>query len=231
MSTQRFNALVVDDDAISRKTVGFHLEQEGFHCEYCNGAGDALKCLENGEFDLVVTDLCMPNLHGHSLAVDILSRPNRPLVIAHSGIEDPRMTRELTRLGVDDVIYKPTNYAGFAAKVFVWAVRRREASKYAVESNLNGAKNGLSGCVPARTAAVDMFFSATSDAAAISAIAEKVGMDPALFEAVMNVANHSVRNNSGKPITDVKVALSRVGMKKLADMALDQLRTVPVMAE
>lgn len=231
MSTLRFNALVVDDDAISRKTVGFNLEQEGFHCEYCTGAEDALKCLENGEFDLVVTDLCMPKMHGHSLAVEVLSRPNRPLVVVHSGIEDPRMTRELISRGVDDVIYKPTNYAGFAAKVSVWAAQRREASETAVDQCLTGVENVLPGCRPARTEAIDMFFSATSDAAAVADIAEKVVMDPVLSEAVMNFANNSVRNNTGKPITDVKVALSRVGLKKLADLALDQLRTNAVAVE
>ena len=231
MSTQKFNALVVDDDAISRKTVGFNLEQEGFHCEYCTGAEDALKCLEKDRFDLVVTDLCMPKMHGHSLAVEVLSRPDRPLVVAHSGIEDPRMTRELISRGVDDVIYKPTNYAGFAAKVSVWAARRREASETTVDQCLADTENGRPACRPTRTEAIDLFFSATSDAAVFAAMAEKVSMDPTLSEAVLEFANHPVRNNTGKRITDVKVALGRVGMKKLADLALDQLRTNLVVVE
>lgn len=231
MSTPKFKALVIDDDAISRKTVGFNLELEGFHCEYSDGAEDALTRLAAEEFDLIVTDLCMPHKHGHSLAVEILSMPSRPLVVAHSGIEDPRMTRELISLGVDDVIYKPTNYAGFAAKVFIWAVRRRAALKGTVNKCPTVHENGLSGARSASIAAVDMFFSATSDADAVASIAEKVKLDTVMSGAVLEFANHPDRNSTGKQITDVKLALTRVGMKKLADLALDQLRTKPVVVE
>lgn len=218
VTIEPLNALVVDDDVISRKTVGFNLEQEGFHCAYSEGALDALSQLEMYQFDLVVTDLCMPNMHGHTLAVEILSRPNRPLVIVHSGITDPRMTRELISRGVDDVIYKPTNYSGFAAKAFVWASRHRLASTAAVKDDAIHANQ------PTSTMAVDMFFSATSDSLDFSDIGRKVQMDPGLSAAILAVANSTGHNQSGNKITDVLVALRRIGMKKVADLALDQIR-------
>ena len=220
MSIEPLNALVVDDDVISRKTVGFNLEQEGFHCAYSDGALDALSQLEMYQFDLVVTDLCMPNMHGHTLAVEILSRPNRPLVIVHSGIADPRMTRELISRGVDDVIYKPTNYAGFAAKAFVWASRHRLASTAGVRDDAIDANQ------PTSTMAVDMFFSATSDVLDISDVGRKVQMDPGLSAAILAVANSTGHNQGGNKITDVMLALRRIGLKRVADLALDQIRAI-----
>ncbi len=222
MSDQQLKALVVDDDVISRRTVGFNLEHEGFHCTLSEGAVDALKRLSTDEFDLVVTDLCMPSVHGHTLAIEILSRPNRPLVVVHSGIADPRMTRELISRGVDDVIYKPANYAGFAAKAAVWAARRRSAATTSPEADI------LPASLPTSTLAVDMFFSATSDSEEFSEIAKKVKQDPVLSKVILALANDATHNPSRVTITDVTVAIRRMGMKKIADLALDQIRAVGV---
>ena len=72
MPVTALQALVVDDDAIARKMLTFALEQEGFRCD---GAEDGLQAdakIAQRAYDLVVTDLKMPNKHGHSLAVDLL---------------------------------------------------------------------------------------------------------------------------------------------------------------
>lgn len=110
-------ALVVDDDPIARKTVRTALEHEGFHCDLAVDGEDALAQLDGATYNLVVTDLQMPKKHGHALSVELLQRDPRPLIVVHSCIDDPGLTKDLMKRGVDDIVYKPTNYAAFAAKV------------------------------------------------------------------------------------------------------------------
>ncbi len=137
MATVIFTALVVDDDAIARRTVGFALSQEGFTCAYASDGDEALSRIAEEHFDLVVTDLRMPNRHGHSLAKELLSRPSPPMVVVHSSVDDPRLTKDLMLMGVADVVYKPANYKAFAAK-FRGLVLRRLQVTAGSESSSNG---------------------------------------------------------------------------------------------
>jgi DNA-binding response OmpR family regulator len=122
-------ALVVDDDPIARKTVKFALEQEGFLCETAVDGFDALQHLRENDYALVVTDLRMPKKHGHALSVELLGMDPRPVIVVHSGVDDPRLTKDLIRRGVDDIVYKPTKYATFAAKMRGFVDRRARASR------------------------------------------------------------------------------------------------------
>ena len=114
--SETFRALVVDDDPIARKTVKFALEQEDFCCDLAVDGEDALRQLCDNTYDLVVTDLRMPNKHGYSVCTELLERRPRPVIVVHSSVDEPRLTKDLMSRGVDDIVYKPTNYAAFAAK-------------------------------------------------------------------------------------------------------------------
>lgn len=231
MSGEPLRALIVDDDSISRKTIGFALEQETFCCDYAVGGADALEQLSRKRFELVVTDLCMPEQHGHSLAIEILSMPCRPLVVVHSAIEDPRMTRELISRGVDDVIYKPTNYAGFAAKAFAWASKhRRKILPGEEEGEETIATDGFGKQEHASTS-IDLFFAATSDTQAFKEMSEKIKGDPQLSGVVLEAANRIENNRTDRQITDIAVAIRQLGLRKLADLALDQLRSASLNCE
>ncbi|MDA1053373.1 MAG: response regulator [Planctomycetota bacterium] len=75
---ETLRALVVDDDPIASKTVMFALEQEGFRCDLAVDGEDALRQLDDDTYDLVVTDLRMPNKHGHALSLELLEKQPRP---------------------------------------------------------------------------------------------------------------------------------------------------------
>ena len=119
-----FHALVVDDDAIVRRMVSFALTQEGFACDTAVDGADAITRMSKSRYDLVVTDLHMPNKNGHALSVNVLTDESRPVIIVHTSVDEPRLTRDLILRGVDDVIHKPTNYETFAIKARCLAKRR-----------------------------------------------------------------------------------------------------------
>ena len=119
MADSKRRALVVDDDAIARKMLVFCLQKKDFACDTAIDGVQATDLLKNQDYDLVVTDLKMPNKHGHSLAIDLLAREPRPVIVIHTSVDDPRLTKDLMTRGVDDIVYKPTNYEQFAVKAKV----------------------------------------------------------------------------------------------------------------
>ncbi len=132
MPMAAFRALVVDDDPISRKTVAFALQQEAFQCDVAVDGADALAKCSAEQYELVVTDVLMPRTHGHALSVHLLNQPVPPVIIVHTSVEDPRLAKDFIVRGVDDIVYKPTNYATFAAKAKAMVMRRQRS---AIESN------------------------------------------------------------------------------------------------
>ncbi|MDP6718469.1 MAG: HDOD domain-containing protein, partial [Pirellulaceae bacterium] len=86
----------------------------------CDGAADgnqALALADRTHYDAVVTDLRMPNKHGHALVVELLTRSHRPLIVVLTGIVEPRLAKDLVARGVDDIMFKPVEYELLAAKV------------------------------------------------------------------------------------------------------------------
>jgi DNA-binding response OmpR family regulator len=76
----------------------------------------AIELLKARTYDLVVTDLAMPNIHGHALVVELLAANPRPAIMVHSSIDDPRLKSDLLARGVDEIVYKPADYASVAAR-------------------------------------------------------------------------------------------------------------------
>lgn len=118
------NALIVDDDPIARKSVRLALESEGFQCQEAVDGEDASRRLLKTAFDLVVTDLRMPNKHGHALATELVQLKKRPFVVVYSAVDDANLTKDLVLRGVDDIIYKPANCDAIAAKMSAFVSRR-----------------------------------------------------------------------------------------------------------
>lgn len=83
------NILIVDDSAVARAAVTKILGSIATVREAANGL-EALKCIENESFNLVITDIVMPSLDGIKLVEQIKQRhPQVPvIVITAHGSED-----------------------------------------------------------------------------------------------------------------------------------------------
>lgn len=58
------NILIVDDEENTRTGMSKLLTSEGFDVQLAVDGSEALSCLRNGSFKLVISDLNMPNLDG-----------------------------------------------------------------------------------------------------------------------------------------------------------------------
>ena len=124
-SSDTYTALIVDDDDVVCKMLKFALDREGFSSMCSSDGTSALTTLEAAEFDLVITDLLMPNTHGHALATQLLERDHRPVIVVHTSVLEPRLAKDLMLRGVDDIVFKPTDYRVLAAKMTSLVTRRR----------------------------------------------------------------------------------------------------------
>lgn len=121
--------LLVDDDALMRRSLAFNLEQAGYLCQTAGSAEDALAVAATNPPDLVLLDIGLPGIDGLE-ALRILRDENHLPVIMLTA-----RRRELDQvlgleLGADDYITKPFDVDVLLARVK--AVLRRVQSVQAV---------------------------------------------------------------------------------------------------
>jgi len=240
-NTKTYRVLVVDDDPVSRKMLVFALKQEDFACDTAGDGMQASDMLEKGRYDLVISDLRMPNKHGHSLAVELLESPERPAIIIHTAVDDPRMTKDLLTRGVDDVVYKPTNYATFAARARVLVERRRTAgqidqalSKVAKSTHAkpdrieSGPKQelekstevDLAKILPISQTAINVYRLTQQNEAETAKIAATIAVDASLAAELLVLGNSSHYNPSYRKILDLEEIVVRIGRRRVGELAL-----------
>jgi len=102
--------LLVDDSAIARAVVGRGLKAAGMQVEEARGGEEALRLLAAGNYDVVITDLCMPGIDGFAVLASVKSRTPATEVVILSGIEDVERAVEGLRLGAHSFLPKPPAY-------------------------------------------------------------------------------------------------------------------------
>jgi len=104
--------LVVDDEEIVRDFLEEALSRRGILTTIAEDGAEAVKLLENNQFDLIITDLKMPNMDGIELLRHVLGyHPTIPVVIltAFGTIE---RAVEAMRFGAFDFMEKPLTDLG-----------------------------------------------------------------------------------------------------------------------
>ena len=99
--------LVVDDDKLSREFLAHATEALGYEAHAVPSGAAALQALSDDSFDLVFTDLRMPEMDGIALVERLQDiHPNVPTVVvtAHGSIDD---AVKALRLGAADFLMKP----------------------------------------------------------------------------------------------------------------------------
>jgi CheY-like chemotaxis protein len=110
MATTGGNILIIDDDVAVSHTLSLILTRAGHHVTTAASAREGLELLTDGNFDLVLTDIIMPELDGIEAIRRI--RANHPglRIIAMSGggkIDKADFLHMADALGADGIIDKP----------------------------------------------------------------------------------------------------------------------------
>jgi len=99
--------LIVDDAKAIRDILSEILSVMGFEVAAASSGHEGLDLFLKNSFDLVLTDLEMPDLDGWTLAFYIKDKsPNTPIVLV-TGEEKRRVMEKLEGSCIDSVMFKP----------------------------------------------------------------------------------------------------------------------------
>ena len=131
-TTSQLSILVVDDDSAIQTLVQFCLQRAGYHVVCVSGRGPVLAVMAGGHFDLVITDVLMPDLDGTEVIAAAKVHQPDAAVLAMSG-GGPHLTAEfclkLARsLGASAPLLKPFHIEELLAAVRS-ALEKRRALK------------------------------------------------------------------------------------------------------
>ena len=99
--------LVVDDEEAIREVVTTLLEAQGYHCVACGNGRVALDAFRNDTFDLVLSDIVMPEMDGLKLLSELrMDDPDVPVIMV-TAMHDIAIALEAIRAGAYDYILKP----------------------------------------------------------------------------------------------------------------------------
>jgi len=129
MNEFNYRALVVDDEPIICRRVSRALAEEGIDCSSAYDGEAAWKMANETSYDLVVTDLKMPNKNGRELITEMQQLKPRPLIVVLTAVDEPEVIKSVIQLGADDINIKPVKMDAFAAKLQAMLEVRLDATR------------------------------------------------------------------------------------------------------
>lgn len=112
--------LLIDDDDIVTQTLAMILRTDGHIVTPASNGIDALKIFSENTFDLIITDLFMPQMSGWDIIRRIrLVSTDIPVIVLTGSIEaiTSSPSHSFDELGVVDLLMKPVRMADLLARV------------------------------------------------------------------------------------------------------------------
>jgi two-component system response regulator PilR (NtrC family) len=109
--------LIVDDEKTIRESIELVLKEEGYEIEMAANGKEALKIAEQKNFDVIITDLKMPEMDGLQLLTHcrkICPKTFFIIITAHGSLES---AIEALRMGAFDYILKPFDFDDILIKL------------------------------------------------------------------------------------------------------------------
>ena len=103
----RVELLFVDDDNVFRDTAARRFSKRGFHVCEAPGVNDALRLLQDRQFDVVVSDMAMPGLTGIDLLQRVKELSPECEIILLTGEGTVEIAVQAMKLGAYDFLSKP----------------------------------------------------------------------------------------------------------------------------
>jgi two-component system, OmpR family, KDP operon response regulator KdpE len=126
------NILVVDDEPQITRVLTTTLTSHGYEIRTASDGDEALQVMKEWPPDLLITDLCMPNMDGLQLCRSVRTRSTIPIIVLSVRGEDQAKVEALDA-GADDYVTKPFGIHELMARVRAalrraWTVESPQAS-------------------------------------------------------------------------------------------------------
>ncbi len=124
--------LVAEDDIALNKLVCSYLADNGYEVVPCYDGMTALNKIRREEYDVIISDIMMPNMDGFTLAERVRDKNKRIPILFMTARDDKASKMLGYKIGIDDYIVKPFDTDELVLRV--GAILRR--SKIATDSAL-----------------------------------------------------------------------------------------------
>nr|MBA3967462.1 response regulator [Nitrospirales bacterium] len=109
--------LLVEDEVDVRESIKLQLEEEGHQVVDTESGSDALALTESARFDIVLTDVMIPDINGIELVQRIMQLPNHPVTVVMTGHGSVEMAVKAIKAGAFDFLSKPFSMDVLSATV------------------------------------------------------------------------------------------------------------------
>ncbi|MFV0479381.1 MAG: response regulator transcription factor [Anaerorhabdus sp.] len=102
--------LVLEDDAQLNRAICMYLSDSGYEVKGVLNANDAYDALYSGIYELIVSDIMMPNVDGFEFARAVRKVDKHIPILFMSARDDLSSKQKGFQLGVDDYMVKPIDF-------------------------------------------------------------------------------------------------------------------------
>lgn len=147
--------LVVEDDTKLNKVVCTYLNDSGFHAKGCLNANDAYDEMYNNLYELIISDIMMPEINGFEFAENV-RRVNKHIPILFMSAKDDLPSKQKGfKLGIDDYMVKPVELDELLLRVRALLRRANiETERKLVVGNLELDADGMTATIGSEETAV-----------------------------------------------------------------------------
>jgi len=103
------NILIVEDDVKLNKILCSCLNEHNYRATGCLSANEALDKMIDIKFDLIISDIMMPEIDGFKLASMVREQDSIIPILFISALDDISSKQKGFRIGIDDYMVKPVN--------------------------------------------------------------------------------------------------------------------------
>ena len=128
-----FKILVVEDDKDLNHTVCAFLNQSGYEAHGCLNAVDAYNAMYNNTFDLIVSDIMMPDIDGFEFAETVRELNENIPILFMTARDDFASKQRGYRIGIDDYMVKPIDLDELFLRIGALLRRAKIASSHRLE--------------------------------------------------------------------------------------------------
>ncbi len=123
-----YKALVIDDDVATLEFMKFRLKDEGFNVTTAERGQQALDFVRETEFDIILTDLNLPDLNGIEMVKQSKQISPDTEIIMITGFGSMEKAIEATKAGAFHYVEKPVNFEELSLLIGK-AVERKQQAK------------------------------------------------------------------------------------------------------
>ncbi len=120
-------ALIIEDDATTAELFAFQLTSEGFDVKTAERGLEGLTNIEDGDFDVILTDLNLPDINGIELVRRSREIAPQTEIIVVTGNDSAEKAIEATRVGAFGYIVKPVDFDELMIDVRNAVERKRQS--------------------------------------------------------------------------------------------------------